>query len=271
MRAITWVDAGELASTLSAIKGFARRDNDRPTLTEVQLEIAPGNLRVVATDTYRLATVDLAATGKRSVNLYLPRAEIPETVKKLKKYDQVGIARYPGEHAPAVARHLKDPKRCYLGLSDSLVVNRDYSWSTSGYPEYRHLIPRRAARKWRVQPVSLNKWAQCLQAIKPEPDDVRYCSVRIAGEASGDVRLEWRGPKGSGELGRVTCYQRFFALNGGTPLPVIVNRKYLLEAIRFMGGLPTKIYIHSETSPIEFTSGQRSVMVMPIIDGEWDQ
>lgn len=270
MRAITWVDAGELARSLRAIKGFARRDNNRPALTEVQLEITPGNLRLVATDTYRIATVDLVATGKRSVNLYLPRDEIAETVKKFEKYDQIGIVRCPSEYPPVVVLH-KDPRRCYLGLSDSLVVNRKYSWSTSGYPEYRHLIPRRASRKWRIQPISLKKWAQCLQAIRPDPEDFPHCAIRIAGEASGDVRLEWQGPKGVGDLGRVVCYQRFFVLNGGTPVPVILNRKYLLEAIRFMGGLPTKIYIHGETSPLELTNGRRSVLVMPILNREWDK
>lgn len=270
MRAITWVDAGELAGTLNAIKGFACKDDCRPTLAELKFEIVPSRLHLVACDTYRLATVDLEASGKRAANLYLPRAKAAEIAKALRKFDQVGIVRHQIEGAPAVARHLKDPKRCYLGLSDRLTTERD-SRKPFGYPDYQHLIPRRASRKWRLTPINLSKWAESLRAIQPEPDDARYCSIRIAAEADGDVRLEWRGPKGSGDLGRVICYRSFVALHGGTPLPVIVNRKYLLEAVRFMGGLPTKIYIHGENSPIEFTNGRRSVSVMPILAREWDQ
>lgn len=87
----TEVDGDTLALAISQVTAAASSDAARPVLTGVLFEAAPDGLRLVATDSYRLAVRDLPGMGIEGAGLVPARGlrELPRTVGSAKV--RVGI------------------------------------------------------------------------------------------------------------------------------------------------------------------------------------
>lgn len=273
MRAISRTDAKELARTLRAIRAFASDSRWRPAIADIKIEVSAGKLRIVATDSYRLATVDLTATGKRSKNLFLPRSDVVRIAKELRTFDEVALISGDPEQVPYVEPDITNPKRCFLGLdTEPAVIRRWGNSSKAGYPDYHKIIPRRSARKWRFD---FGRAGGLVEILKEAPDvpgpeaAARSrragpgISIRLVPDSEG-LRIEWAGSWARGRP-EMICYRRLHPDIAGTPSGVVVDRKYLLECLAFMDEKPFTVFCHTDRSPLEITNGARSVVLMPII------
>lgn len=234
----------------------------RPVLADIKIEVTPGNLRLIATDSYRLATIDLKATGKRSTSFFLPRRDVISVAKHLRTFDEVALISGDPERAPYVEPDGKNPKHCFLGLDTELTVTRRWGKSPAAkYPDYEKLIPRRAGRKWRLDFGCANSLVEILKGAPKADKADRRVSVRFAPDSEG-LRIEWVSSLAVSRPNTIS-YCRLHPDIAGTPSSVVVDRKYILECLALMDGKPFTVYCHGERSPLDITNGDRSVALMP--------
>lgn len=86
------VDGEELAAAINQVVVAASADTARPILTGVLFESSPEGLRMVATDSYRLAVRDLAGVGLEGTGLVPARGlrELPRTIGAAKVTARLG-------------------------------------------------------------------------------------------------------------------------------------------------------------------------------------
>lgn len=86
------VDGEELTSAINQVVVAASADSARPILTGVLFESSPEGLRMVATDSYRLAVRDLAGVGLEGTGLVPARGlrELPRTIGAAKVSARLG-------------------------------------------------------------------------------------------------------------------------------------------------------------------------------------
>lgn len=86
------VDGEELAAAINQVVVAASTDSARPILTGVLFESSPEGLRMVSTDSYRLAVKDLAGVGLEGTALVPARGlrELPRTIGAAKVTARLG-------------------------------------------------------------------------------------------------------------------------------------------------------------------------------------
>lgn len=72
------VDAGDFAEGVSQVSRAASRDEARPILTGVVVEVGRGGLTLLATDSYRLAVREMAATAEGEGRALVPERSLSE-------------------------------------------------------------------------------------------------------------------------------------------------------------------------------------------------
>lgn len=116
------VDGEELAEAINQVAIAASGDGARPILTGVLFESSDGGLRMVATDSYRLAKRDLSGVGLEGTGLVPARGlrELPRTVG-----------------APKVTAQLRDREAVFTserGLLRLRLID-------GNFPKYQSLLP----------------------------------------------------------------------------------------------------------------------------------
>jgi len=201
--------SAELATALSQVVRAASGDDARPILTGVLLAAHDGGLRLVATDSYRLAVRDLPGTSVLA----------------------------EGQHVLVPSRALQELARL-LTSSDSLTVRlgeRDASFEVGGtrlttvliegeFPPYERLIPQ-------AQPNRLTVGREVLlEAVR---------RVKLLAREATPVRLVMSAD--GLELVAVTqdvgqAHESLDAKHEGEPLTVAFNPDYLLQGIEVAPG-----------------------------------
>lgn len=201
--------ADELSSALSQVVRAASSDDARPILTGVLLTAHEGGLRLVATDSYRLAVRDLPGTSVLA----------------------------EGQHVLVPSRALQELARLLTG-GDSLTVRlgeRDASFEVAGtrlttvliegeFPPYERLIPQ-------AQPNRLTVGREVLlEAVR---------RVKLLAREATPVRLVMSGD--GLELVAVTqdvgqAHETLDAKHEGEALTVAFNPDYLLQGIEVAPG-----------------------------------
>lgn len=210
------VDAPDMAQSLRQVISAASADDSRPILTGVLLAAEEGGLRLVATDSYRLAVRDLPGTHVLAADqeVLVPSRALAEVVK-------------------------------LLGGKGALVVRlgeRDASFEVGGvhvttrliegaFPNYRGLIPASHPNTLRVSREAL------LDAVR---------RVRLLAQEATPVRLGMR--QGTVELIAVTqdvgqAHEALDASYEGEELTVAFNPEYLLDGIEAAPG--DELILHS--------------------------
>ncbi|MBS1836126.1 MAG: DNA polymerase III subunit beta [Actinobacteria bacterium] len=203
------LQAGHLAEGLRQVVGSASSDESRPILTGVLLAAEEGGLRLVSTDSYRLAYRDLPGTSL------------------LEQGQQVLV---PSRSLQELTRALDDAADVTLVLSDQLV-----SFTVGGlhlttrlikgdFPDYRKLIPT-------DMPNSLVVERQLLQ------DAIRR--VRLMARENSPIRLTM-APDGL-ELRAITqdigeASEELDAKYDGAELTVAFNPEYLMDGLEVTQG-----------------------------------
>jgi DNA polymerase III subunit beta len=199
----------ELAAALTQVVRAASSDDARPILTGVLLAAEPGGLRLVATDSYRLAIRDLPGT----------------TVLR------------EGQHVLVPSRALQELARL-LGSDDELTVRlgeREASFEVGGtrlttvliegeFPPYERLIPQ-------AQPNRLTVGRELLlEALR---------RVKLLAREATPVRLAmsddgWELVAVTQDVGQ--AHESLDAKFEGTDLTVAFNPEYLLQGIEVAPG-----------------------------------
>lgn len=202
------LDAGDLSSALSQVVPAASSDEARPILTGVLMAAEGGGLRLVATDSYRLAVRDLegSAVLEEGQSVLVPSRALRELVRALGS----------GE----VTLRLGE-REATFEVGSTRVTTRLIEGE---FPNYRGLIPSTYPNRMVVARDALG-------------DAVRR--VRLMAREATPVRLTM-GPSGV-ELDAVTqdIGQASEAVEGtfeGTELTVGFNPDYLLDGIEVAPG-----------------------------------
>lgn len=203
------LQSGHLAEGLRQVVGAASSDESRPILTGVLLAAEDGGLRLVSTDSYRLAYRDLPGTSllEQGQQVLVPSRSLQELTRALGDSDEVTLV-------------LSDQIASFtvgdLHLTTRLIKG--------DFPDYQKLIPT-------DMPNALTVERQTLQ------DAIRR--VRLMARENSPIRLTM-GSEGL-ELRAVTqdvgeAVESLDAKYEGAELTVAFNPEYLMDGLEVTGG-----------------------------------
>lgn len=203
------LDTAALSEALGQVVQAASRDDARPILTGVLLSAEPEGLRLVATDSYRLAVRDLPGTSvlAEGQHVLVPSRALQELARLLPAGDTLTVR---------------------LGERDATFevgTNRLTTVLIEGeFPNYRGLIPQSQPNRLRVGRESL------LEAVR---------RVKLLAREATPVRLAMSSD--GLELVAVTqdvgqAHESLDAKYEGTELTVAFNPEYLVQGIEVAPG-----------------------------------
>jgi DNA polymerase-3 subunit beta len=201
--------AGEVRAALEQVVRAASRDDARPILTGVLMEAEAGGLRLVATDSYRLALRDLPGTTflAEGQKVLVPSRALGELTRLLAGAEQVELRLGPDEASFDVGRSR---------LTTRLLEGE--------FPNYRQLIPSNYPNR-----LSVGKEAM-LDAVR---------RVKLLARDAAPVRLSFR-PEGV-ELTAVTqdvgqAREDVDAKYEGAEMMIAFNPEFLIDGIEATPG-----------------------------------
>ncbi len=200
-------------------------DETRPVLAGVCLKITSGKIKMVATDSYRLAekTINLLTKDNKELNIIVPQRTMTEVGRLLDEaVDKVTIK--IGEN------------QIYFKLGPTEVISRLVEGS---FPDYEQIIPKNINTK-----VEINT-AEFLNAIKM----ARF----FAREAAHNVKLSFKKPKSlsvsavSPQLG--DNISELEAALSGEELEIAFNAKFILDALQVVDSEKLNLELAGSLSP----------------------
>lgn len=203
------LDAEHLAAALRQVVPAASSDDSRPILTGVLFAAEGGGLRLVATDSYRLALRDLPGTSVlgEDQSVLVPSRALTELARMLGDADAVTLRL--GE---------RDATFSFAGIRlTTRLIEGDF-------PNYRGLIPENHPNHLVVDRHAI------LEAVR---------RVRLMAQESTPVRLSMT--QGSVELVAITqdvgqAHETIDASYEGEDLTVAFNAQYLLDGLEVTSG-----------------------------------
>ncbi len=203
------VDAKVVAAALAQVVRAASSDDSRPILTGVLLAAEGEGLRLVATDSYRLAMRDMPGTSVLAAGqtVLVPSRALAETNRLLGEADELTI-------------RLGTRDASFL-VSGTVVTTRLIE---GDFPNYRGLIPPGHPNRLRVSREKL------LEAVR---------RVRLLAQEATPVRLSMSAE--GLELIAITqdvgqAHESLEATFEGEPLTVAFNPEYLVDGIEVAPG-----------------------------------
>lgn len=202
------------------------RDETRPILTGVLLEIAEGSVKAVATDTYRLALTqsdgDWAVTEPRKV---LVAALFCGEVRKLLAYVE-------GDVTVRYSRKLVSVAWEGMTLTSRLIEGE--------FPNYEKIIPEVGDRTLKLKAAALRETLERVLLV------AYLDSNRVVFRLGDMVEVSAQGGYGSDAIEEVLAD----AYYTGEPLTVAVNGKFLLQGLTACGAETVRLDFTSELSPL---------------------
>lgn len=222
------------------VRAALQDDSRAPQLTGVLMEARPGGLRLVATDSYRLAFRDLAGVSalQEGESVLVPARALAE-VQRLAGAGG-GTAQGQGTEAPRVVFSHTD-----LDAAFEIAGVRLTTRLLKGvFPEYERLVPEHYTNKAHVAREEL---ATALRRVRLLVRDVKDVTtpVRVAFDADG-IELTVLTP----ESGRAV--ERVQARHEGDDVTVAFNPTFLLDGIEA---------IRSETVVLEVIDSGKPAML----------
>jgi DNA polymerase III subunit beta len=217
------IKGDQLAGALGQVAPAASRDETRPVLTGVLFEGEGDELRIVATDSYRLALRSLALPGVGDVRVLVPARAVVEVARLASGVDEVKI-----EIASS---------QVSFNLGDVVVQSRLIEGE---FPAYRQLLPENQPNKLMVQKGTL------VEALK---------RVAVLAQDATPIFLEL-----SDEAVRITCHAQGLgegdedveAAYTGDEMRAAFNPQYLEAGVTAA---------ESDEVQMNFTDGQRPALI----------
>jgi DNA polymerase-3 subunit beta len=204
------VDGGPFAEALRQVIPAASRDDARPILTGVLLSATASGMRLVATDSYRLAVRDLAGTSILN----------------------------EGQHVLVGAKGLAEVAKVFPdGEVEVTLGDRDVKFSSptrtvvtrlieGDFPNYEQLIPSGYPNKLTVARSALDEAVRLMQIVGEGRDTT---PVRLAMSSDG-LELSASAQE------RADARESIEAKYEGTDITVAFNPQFLLDGLSAIGG-----------------------------------
>jgi DNA polymerase-3 subunit beta len=215
---VATIPADRFAGAVRAVEGFASRDEARPVLTGVLVDLAGDTLEMAATDSYRMAIAEMPATSTGKARALVPARALALVAKVLgKRIDAAAVVTLT--IGDAVAE---------LGLSDGTTIR---SRLIEGeFPNYRQLVPDPGAE---------------IGTLTPGPGfSDALAAVGLLARESSPVRLELNGAvtlrASSPDLGNAEQIVAG-AEYRGEDVTIAFNPAYLADVITATDGAPLEV------------------------------
>jgi DNA polymerase-3 subunit beta len=233
------VDAAGLAEGIGQVTRAASRDEARPILTGVLLEVSREGLTMVATDSYRLSVRELPATADREAKVLIPERALAEV-------GRVASAEEKGHAELFIGESQATFRVGTLTLTSRLIEGE--------FPNYRQLLPER------YESQLTGSRQQLVDAVRRVGLLARESSpVRLEFNALG-VRLSSSSPDLGGAVEVVE------ATYEGDDLTVAFNPQYLVDGLTAAGGDHVKVEVRDGLKPGVIRGEDQSFvyLVMPV-------
>lgn len=233
------LSAAVFAEAVAQVAKAASRDEARPVLTGILLEISREGVTLVATDSYRLAVRELVATAPGEA-----RAIVPE--RALSEVARAAAALEKGE----VRVFLEESQASFqvdgLTLTSRLIEGE--------FPNYRQLLPEAYENRLTV---SRQQLADAVRRVGLLARDTS--PVRLEFNALG-VKLSSQSP----DLGQAV--EAVEARYEGEDLTVAFNPQYLLDGLAAASGETVRLEVRDGLKPgvIRGESEDFTYLVMPV-------
>lgn len=227
-----------LANTIFA----AARDETRPELHSLFISGADKEVRVVATDSFRLAEKVLDYSGEKQFKLLLPLGAAQEVARLFGAVDEMELLTH---------KNYVCFKGAGIELSSRLIDGE--------YPDYQRIIPDKFAAEGVVEKSDLQRALKVLGVFLSR--DSRRISMKVRPE-KGVLELKVEG--GESGQGQVEV-----DIEGqGSELEVLFNINYLLEGVTHISSGQSRLRWGGESDPLiispEDGAARYLYVVMPI-------
>jgi DNA polymerase-3 subunit beta len=203
------VPAADLKKALQQVVFAASNDESRPVLTGVLLHVDDGQLRIAATDSYRLAEKTVGP-NKQQVRLLIPATAMQDLLRIL------------GDGTDTV-RITHNDQQVLFEVSDVELITRLVDGT---YPDYRKLIP--------------TDFANSIVLKRSELINVTRVSSLFARESAGSVTIHLDAASGvlsihsiASQLGENTSEAKGTVQGTGD---ITLNSRYLLDGLQALTG-----------------------------------
>ncbi len=231
------VDSGQFAQAVQQVAIAAGRDDTLPMLTGVRLEIEGEQLRLAATDRYRLAVRELLWKPEQAgldVQVLIPARTLAESAKTLTNGSEVTLALSSGGAGEGMIGFAGPGRRTTTRLLDA------------EFPKYRSLFP---AEFLSTVDVSVAPFVEAVKRVALVAD--RGMPVRLELSADGLALTAGGEDEGRAEEQLEVTYS-------GEPLTVGFNPNFLLDGLAA---------VHASIARLSFTNATKPA-VMTGVDGD---
>ena len=233
------VGAGDLAEAVAQVSRAASKDEARPILTGVLVEVSREGLTLVATDSYRLAVRELTATAEEEARALVPERAMLEAGRAAAAEDRGEVELFiePGQVAFRVGS---------LTLTSRLIEGE--------FPNYRQLLPERYENRLTASR------QQLIDAVRRVGLMARETSpVKLEFNALG-VRLSSSSPDLGGAVEVVEAKYE------GEDLTVAFNPGYLVDGLTAAVGEQVRLEVRDGLKPGVIRGEEESFvyLVMPV-------
>ncbi|HEV8564859.1 MAG TPA: DNA polymerase III subunit beta [Actinomycetota bacterium] len=233
------VEAGTFAEAVSQVGRAASRDEARPVLTGVLLEISREGVVLVATDSYRLAIRDLVATSSAEAKAIVPERALSEAGRAGSADEKGGVELYVDESQVSF-------RIGSLTLTSRLIEGE--------FPNYRQLLPDTHESR-----LSVSR-QQLLDAVR---------RVGLLARDTTPVRLEFNAlgvklSSSSPDLGQAV--ETVEARYEGEDLTVAFNPQYLADGLTAATGESVRLDVRDGLKPgvVRGDGDEFTYLVMPV-------
>jgi DNA polymerase-3 subunit beta len=232
-------EAGAFAEAVNQVGRAASRDEARPVLTGVLLEISREGVVLVATDSYRLAVRDLVATADGEARAIVPERAMSEAGRAAAADEKGGVEIWVDEAQVAF-------RIGTLTLTSRLIEGE--------FPNYRTLLPEASDNRLTISR------QQLLDAVRRVGLLARDTTpVRVEFNALG-VRLSSSSP----DLGQAV--ETVEARYEGEDLTVAFNPQYLADGLTAATGESIRLDVRDGLKPgvVRGEVDEYTYLVMPV-------
>lgn len=206
-------------------------DESRPVLAGVYFYNQDKNMKVVATDSYRLAeqTINLAQKPEKNFNFIVPQRTVSELARILAESGQK-------------CRLLPSENQVEFILEDTILISRLIE---GAFPDYTQIIPQESKTKVEVNTIEFNN------AIK--------MASLFARESANNIKLKVTTDPVHAEAGKIEVLavsahigDNISLLNGvvkGDNLEIAFNAKFILDCLAVVGSEKVTLELASHISP----------------------
>ena len=233
------VEAGTFAEAVGQVGKAASRDEARPVLTGVLLEISREGFTMVATDSYRLAVRDLVATAQGEAKAIVPERAISEA------------GRAAGNEEKGEIELIVDESQVSFRVGPLVLTSRLIEGE---FPNYRQLLPEGYENRLTVSR------QQLMDAVR---------RVGLLARDATPVRLEFNAlgvklSSSSPDIGQAV--EAVEARYEGEDLTVAFNPNYLADGLAVATGEGVRLEVRDGLKPgiVRGESDEFTYLVMPV-------